>query len=212
MRSFPINACVPGLGLSDARGVERLNQMAVTLRKAFDIRTLIKRAGTNERQVRAMDNRSERYGTKLASPPKPEELWVLVVYHEEEPLRALEQILASQGMRTRHVQSCAEAGAALRESQPPAVVLTDILHPDGTWADVVRAAGDAPLIVASRFVDVRLYLDAVEGGAYDFVVPPLTAEDLAHVVRGAILRGSRAARAGAGTLSRPTEPYQSRRA
>jgi FixJ family two-component response regulator len=45
--------------------------------------------------------------------------------------------------------------------------------------------------VVARLVDMKLYLDVLESGAYDFVVPPLTSAGLAHVVRGAMLKGSR---------------------
>ena len=58
--------------------------------------------------------------------------------------------------------------------------------------DVVKAAkaapGSTPVIVVSRVVDIPLYLDVLESGAYDFIVPPLTSAELAPMIRAEILR------------------------
>lgn len=118
----------------------------------------------------------------------------LLVYDVEQPLRAVEQTLLEQRMSTLRVRTCSEAMAVLRDSHPPALVLTDTSLPDGGWADVLRVAGSyppcPPVIVVSRLVDIRLYLDVMESGAYDVVVPPLAAADLAYIVRGALLKRS----------------------
>ena len=45
-----------------------------------------------------------------------------------------------------------------------------------------------PVIVVSRFVDIDLYLKALESGASDFIVPPFSAADVAYVVRTAIAK------------------------
>jgi DNA-binding NtrC family response regulator len=122
------------------------------------------------------------------------ELCALLVYDQQEPLQALERILLDWGMPTRHVSNCAAARAALCEANAPALVLTDTALPDGTWADMLQVARDArpssPVIVVSRVVDVRLYLDVLDSGAYDFLAPPFVPTDLAHIVKGAIQEGS----------------------
>jgi DNA-binding NtrC family response regulator len=124
--------------------------------------------------------------------PTPAELWVLLVYHVEDPVRNVEQSLLDQGMRTLRVRNCAEARAALREPPPPAVLFTDAVLADGTWADVLKAASavprNIPVIVVSRVIDIPLYLDVLESGAYDFIVPPLASAELAHIVHGALLK------------------------
>lgn len=123
--------------------------------------------------------------------PLADKPWALLVYDEEEPVRAVEQILLDQAMSTRRVRNCYEAMAVLRDSDPPALVVTDTSLPDGGWADVLKATRTGtsfpPLIVVSRLADIRLYLDVMESGAYDFVVPPLASADLAYVVSGALL-------------------------
>jgi len=121
-------------------------------------------------------------------------LRALLVYDEEEPLRAVEQTLLDQRMSTLRVRTCSEAMAVLRDSHPPALVLTDTSLPDGGWADVLEAtracASYTPLIVVSRLLDVRLCLDVIESRGYEFVVPPLASADLAYIVRGALVKNS----------------------
>src|SRR4029077_19042192 len=119
--------------------------------------------------------------------------WALLVHNEEEPVGGVKDVLLSLGWRTRHSHSCSEARAALQESVPPAIVLTDTSLSDGTWVDVLVATTAAPsrtpLIVVSRLNDVRLYLDVLEKGAHDFIAPPITAGDLAYIITTATLKG-----------------------
>jgi DNA-binding NtrC family response regulator len=142
-----------------------------------------------------MDNGREYSDVKLRPSRVAHGLWALLVYDEEEPVRAVERILLDQGLSTRRVRNCSAARAVLREAAPPVLVLTDVSLPDGNWADVLKATCAAspgpPVIVVSRLVDMKLYLDVLESGAYDFVVPPLTAAGLVYIVRGAMLKGSR---------------------
>src|SRR5271166_4759514 len=118
------------------------------------------------------------------------DLTALLVHDQEEPFRALEQALLNQGVQTQHAHTCAEAGTALRGPRSPRLVLTDAALADGTWADVLNLAslGAVPVIVVSRLVDIDLYLRTLESGASDFIVPPLSPAELAHVVKTAIER------------------------
>ena len=73
---------------------------------------------------------------------------------------------------------------------PPHLIFTQPKLPDGTWADVVNLATNAPspvnVIVVERLANVGLYLQAIAGGAFDFIVSPLNGYELTHVVRCAI--------------------------
>jgi DNA-binding NtrC family response regulator len=90
------------------------------------------------------------------------------------------------------VRNCAEARTALRGRAAPVLVFTDTLLADGTWADVLKVACAAPIttpvIVVSRFVDIRLYFDVLENSAHDFAVPPFAPADLTYIVRGTVLK------------------------
>src|SRR5271167_3964151 len=117
----------------------------------------------------------------------------LLVHNQEEPFEALEQGLVDIGIQTQHAGTCSEVSAALRAARPPGLVLTATTLADGTWADVLSLAsmnqGGVPVIVVSRLVDIDLYLNTLESGASDFIVPPLSPADLAHVVKATIGRG-----------------------
>ena len=123
-----------------------------------------------------------------------DELHPLCVYDSDEPLGHVEQTLLDWGMSTKRVRNCAEAIAALGNLAPPSLVLTDASLPDGTWLDVLRIAGSlptggVPVIVVSPFVDIHLYLEVLENGGHDFVVPPVTHAEMAHIIGTAILKG-----------------------
>ena len=120
-----------------------------------------------------------------------ERIHSLLVSGRATPITELELLLKRQGVETTRARNCAEAEAALRHLERPLVVFTDAVVTDGTWADVQvlteKLRPRVPLIVLSRFVNLALYLDALEGGASDFVVPPFRDADLAYVVEGALL-------------------------
>jgi DNA-binding NtrC family response regulator len=118
----------------------------------------------------------------------------LLVYEQEGPIHSLEPNLISQGMRIQRCRSCSEAQVTLREPNLPSLILTDVFLPDGTWEEVLKAAnaapGNVPVIVVSRAVEMTLYLDVLETGAHDFVVPPVSFSDLAYIIRTAVLKSS----------------------
>jgi DNA-binding NtrC family response regulator len=122
-------------------------------------------------------------------------LRALLVHDQEEPWTGLKPLLERQGVATSRARSCAEAEWVLQSPEPNLLVLTEPVLPDGTWAEILALAGrgpsPVPVVVVSRYVDVDLYLDVLEKGGSDFIVPPFCASDLAYVVNGAILSSSR---------------------
>ena len=112
---------------------------------------------------------------------------VLMVCGEQKIQLALGNILSEAGIHVRLVQSCAEARRALKVSSVPAALFTDMSLPDGTWADILdlAVAGErqVPVIVVSRVVDINLYINALEQGATDFIVPPFFYQDVLHVLK-----------------------------
>lgn len=117
---------------------------------------------------------------------------VLLVHNETHAFHGLEETLREQEIRTAQAHQCAEIPSLLKEAGPIDLVLSDVLLPDGTWKDVIRiickAAKDTPVIVMSRVVSMKLYLDTQDAGAADFIVPPMTPRDLAHVLTSAMHR------------------------
>lgn len=119
----------------------------------------------------------------------------LLVYGQERPVAELTSFLRTEGIEISRARSCSEAERALRSLKPIDLIFTDTVLADCTWAEVETLAERVrplvPVIVVSRLVDIPLYLDVLESGAADFIVPPFREADLAYVVEGALLAGSR---------------------
>lgn len=117
----------------------------------------------------------------------------LLVHDKERPIAELKPLLESQGIEVLQVQSCAEVETDLASAEPPVLIFTDTVLSDGTWADVQSLAerSGVPVIVVSRFVDLPFYLEVLESGASDYIVPPFQEDDVAWVVRGALVDRSR---------------------
>lgn len=111
---------------------------------------------------------------------------VLIVSAAERDDILLRKSLSDAGMCVRVAGSCAEAMQVLMSSIPPSIVFCDASLPDGTWADILTFAGGecpaVPVIVVSRVVDINLYINVLEHGAADFIVPPFYQQDLSHVL------------------------------
>jgi DNA-binding NtrC family response regulator len=110
----------------------------------------------------------------------------LVVGAREDDSEVLERALREHSVRALRAGTCKEARRILAAPQPPQLLFTDTSLPDGTWADMVKEAGEASapvdVIVVSRLDDVNLYLETIEKGAFDFISSPLPGPDFAHVV------------------------------
>jgi DNA-binding NtrC family response regulator len=118
-----------------------------------------------------------------------ENITALLVQARQEPLDALRLALEKQSINLHTAKTCAEAVLALWSSCPPHIVFTEIQLTDGNWADVLTLAAKASapvnVIVVAPFVDVSFYVQTIERGAFDFIVPPLSEPELLHVVRNA---------------------------
>jgi DNA-binding NtrC family response regulator len=122
-----------------------------------------------------------------------EEISALLVQSQRSPNMALKLALHGTGIRTHHVRSCDEARQIL--AQPPChdVIFADAALPDGTWEDIVSLAEacSRPLnvVVVSPELDVDLYIKVLEGGAFDFIVPPFMGADLLHIMNCTAWKG-----------------------
>lgn len=114
----------------------------------------------------------------------------LVVNEDANILQQLRGVLEGQQVVTRCVRTCQEAKAALSLEQLPDIIFAGTSFDDGTWRDVLNIARQVnprmAVVITTRLADIRLYLDAMEEGAADYIVPPFAAYDVAHVVRSAI--------------------------
>lgn len=132
-----------------------------------------------------------------------EEISAVLLHQPAESQRLLKQALEGRSIKVNWLQNCREALPLLREADPPHLVFTEALLPDGNWADVVKLALEAlkpvKVIVVSRLIDIKLYVDTIFGGAFDFIVPPMTSDELTHILACAVesVLGLRRAQAAA---------------
>jgi ActR/RegA family two-component response regulator len=138
--------------------------------------------GRSEEAVRALP--------ELRREPPKEVVAAILLHKAGDAMDLLKLALESQSIEIRWLATVQEVGPLLQGPDPPHLVFTEAKLPDGTWADVVKQALGArkpvKVIVVSRLVDVSLYVDTMEGGAFDFIVPPLSANELTHVVKCAV--------------------------
>ena len=103
-------------------------------------------------------------------------LLTLLVHDQPHPLESLKPVPRNLLVETCSARTCEEA-----ETEPQ-LVFTGTSLPDGSWADVVRMAempsSPVDVIVVGAKEDMRLYLSALEGRAFDFVLPPVENEAL----------------------------------
>ncbi|PYV32349.1 MAG: hypothetical protein DMG22_13650 [Acidobacteria bacterium] len=129
---------------------------------------------------------------------------ILIRGSEGEIFSKLKKVLERQGIATSIVSTPQEALRQFREEEDEEpLVFTDVTTPAGTWAEVLHAFEQAhiPVIVVSRTVDLNLYIDALEQGASDFIVPPFIASDLSYIVHNATSRSTVSAPNGRSTPS-----------
>jgi len=135
----------------------------------------------------------ESYPRRGASPPTPkgavmQKTRALLVYADAEPLQSLKLALQGLAVETDCAPTCQQARNILkRATEPPDIIFTDTVLPDGTWQELLAMArdiqGPSKVIVVSRTEDPWLYLDAMERGAFDFILPPFATADLGHILR-----------------------------
>lgn len=117
-------------------------------------------------------------------------LSALVVNEDANLVLQLRAVLEAQNVATCCARSCQEAKAALSREAHPDIIFAGAIFTDGTWRDMLKLAHQvsphAGVVITTRVADIRLYLDAMEEGAADYIVPPFAASDVAHVVRSTV--------------------------
>ncbi|MBM4358861.1 MAG: EAL domain-containing protein [Deltaproteobacteria bacterium] len=126
------------------------------------------------------------------SPPTPQATSsgrVLLVDDEVEPLRATARLLRHAGFDVIEAAS-GEAAARAVANDPFDVVLSDIAMPgmDGiAFLQLVRKHDeDLPVVLVTGAPAVETAMDAVEHGAFKYLVKPVAPERLEDVVRSAV--------------------------
>lgn len=114
---------------------------------------------------------------------------VLVVDDEADIRELLELTLIQMGLGVESVGSVAEA-KALVDRHSFDLCLTDMRLPDGEGLEVVKhiamAAADVPVAVITAHGSTENAVAALKAGAFDYVVKPLSLEQLRTLVKSAL--------------------------
>jgi DNA-binding NtrC family response regulator len=106
-----------------------------------------------------------------------------------------------------HSADCEQALGHLIDSRI-SVVICEALLPDGNWKDLlarmVSAQASPVLVVTSNVADESLWAEVLNLGGYDVLAQPFDREEVARVVRSAVIASSdQSRRRLADSTSRP---------
>jgi two-component system response regulator PilR (NtrC family) len=129
----------------------------------------------------------------LSRPPNAPKL--LVVDDEPGLRKVLEITFRRQGHEVVAVPGVKTALEAIRQSPTPfALVLTDLVMPDGSGLEVLSAAKQrseaTEVLVMTAHSTVDAALEAMRRGAYDFVTKPFSPAEIAALALKALEKGS----------------------
>ncbi|MCU0646731.1 MAG: sigma-54 dependent transcriptional regulator [Gemmatimonadaceae bacterium] len=115
----------------------------------------------------------------------------VLVVEDDAALRALlTELLASEGYDVHASTGGRDALAHLAQHPDIGVVLTDLLMPDGTGEELLRAvAGRQPalrVIVMTAFGSIESAVRLVRAGAFDYLTKPVTTTELLRTVARAV--------------------------
>ncbi len=116
------------------------------------------------------------------------DFFALLLHDQPYPLDSLKLALKELSVETCSARTLEEAGRLLPQTQPH-LIFTDIFLPDGSWDEVInlaaKAASPVNVIVVGTNPNIKLYISALERGAFDFVLPPFEHHALDFVVQSA---------------------------
>lgn len=109
---------------------------------------------------------------------------ILVVDDDAPIRRTFDEHLSEAGYEVRTAADAEEALGILEEFDP-ALVVTDIRMPGMSGLDLlrrVRAASDADVAVITAYEEMKSAVEAMQAGAYDYLVKPLDLAAIEHLV------------------------------
>jgi len=114
---------------------------------------------------------------------------VLFVSPSTEDARALTEMLKPISVPLVHAASLSQARSRL-DRETFGTILTEARLPDGTWNDVLALSrgrnSRCTVLVTDPGADTRLWIDALESGAYDLVCQPLCCSEVQRIVSNAL--------------------------
>ena len=125
--------------------------------------------------------------------PEPKKQTVLLIEDVKPQAEIFSSYLKMAGYDVVLAQTGNEALAMLEESQPDAIVL-DLHLPDMNGMNILRKARERypqiPVVVATADTSAQAAIDAINAGAYDFILKPFPAPRLVVTLHNALERNS----------------------
>jgi DNA-binding NtrC family response regulator len=91
-----------------------------------------------------------------------------------------------------HPSASLDDAKARLQAAKSRILLTDVWFGTGGWEDALRMAARLPLrtvvVVVSHLADRRLWLDALDRGAYDLLLKPFEADEMRRILENAHFR------------------------
>ncbi|WP_407310312.1 sigma-54-dependent transcriptional regulator [Desulfosporosinus sp. SB140] len=114
---------------------------------------------------------------------------VLIIDDEIEMAQNCLRLLKPLGVKTMLATS-AKQGLELVQTEKPDIVLTDLMMPEMNGLQVLAAVkewdAEVPVIMITGFGTVNSAVEAIKGGAYDFITKPFSGEQLRVTVERAL--------------------------
>jgi len=110
---------------------------------------------------------------------------VLVISPEKEHHEKINAAMNKCGLSAVYCMKFDEARIFMTRQKFGVVFCHDTL-PDGDFRGVVSAAKPTPVVVLSRFAEWDHYLDALRGGAFDYMACPPDFAETERIVRSAM--------------------------
>jgi len=113
---------------------------------------------------------------------------ILVV--DDEPIirGELHRLLARHGHEVSEAGSVAEAGAE-RELDSYDLILTDLRLPGAPGTELIKSAGDCPVLVMTSYATVKSAVEAMKLGAADYIAKPFDHDELLLIIDRLVAQG-----------------------
>jgi len=123
--------------------------------------------------------------------PAEEGIKILVVDDESGPRELLEEALSMEGYQVKTAKSGEQACQLIDETSFD-LVLTDLNMPGLSGIDLLnkirQISPEIHVIIITGYASLRSAIDAIRGGAYDYLTKPFQVDELYVVVNNAVER------------------------
>ncbi len=132
---------------------------------------------------------------------------ILVIDDNNDICLLLERFLSKQGYKTASVQR-GEDGLALLRKEAFELVICDFKLPDIDGLEMLRRIKvmhpATAVIIITGYSDVRVAVQTVKHGAYDYVTKPLYPDEILYTIKSALERRSQSLSQAGNTATSPT--------